>query len=192
MFDYYSRVTNQAGAEKMNRQKITPDNFNTEIFKILNKGWMLLTSGDFQESRANAMTISWGFMGTIWNKPVMIVAVRPQRYTREFIEQCDNFTVCSFPEEEKVALSFCGSNSGRDVDKIKESGLTMIPSAQISSPGFEQAELILECRVIYKDDLEENNFLDQQIIDQCYPGNDFHRVYFGEIMNINGTDKYIS
>ena len=71
----------------MDRKQIVPDSFNTDIFKVLNKGWMLLTSGDAAAGKANPMTISWGFMGTIWNKPVVIVAVRPQRHTREFIEK---------------------------------------------------------------------------------------------------------
>lgn len=176
----------------MDRKQITTDKFNTDIFKVLNKGWMLLTSGDAAAGKANPMTVSWGFMGTIWNKPVVIVAVRPQRHTRELIEKYGNFTVCSFSEDKKEMLSFCGSHSGLDVDKIKECGLSMIPSVNISSPGFDQAELIIECRVIYKEDLKENNFLDRQVIEQCYPGNDFHRVYFGEVLNISGTDKYIS
>jgi flavin reductase (DIM6/NTAB) family NADH-FMN oxidoreductase RutF len=176
----------------MNRKKIELDSFNAGIFKILNKGWMLLTSGDAGTGKANTMTVSWGFMGTIWFKPVVIVAVRPQRYTREFMEKYDNFTVCSLPEDKKEALSFCGGNSGRDVNKIKECGLTMIRSEHISSPGFDEAELIIECRVIYKDDLKGENFLDWKIISQCYPGNDLHRIYFGEVMKISGADKYIA
>ena len=176
----------------MDRKKIELDSFNTDIFKILNKGWMLLTSGDAGIGKANTMTVSWGFRGTIWFKPVVIVAVRPQRYTREFMEKYDNFTICSLPEDKKEALSFCGAHSGRDVDKIKECGLTVIPSEYISSPGFAEAELIIECRVIYQNDLNGENFLDKKIISQCYPESDFHRTYFGEVMKISGTDKYIA
>ena len=175
----------------MDRKKIEVDSFNTDIFKILNKGWMLLTSGAAGTGKANTMTISWGFMGTMWNKPVIIAAVRPQRYTREFIEQYNNFTICSLPEDKKEALGFCGAHSGRDVDKIKECGLNMVPSEHISSPGFDEAELIIECRVIYKDDFKGENFLDKQVIRQCYPDSDFHHVYFGEVMHISGTDKYL-
>lgn len=175
----------------MNRRKIELDSFNTNIFKILNKDWMLLTSGDAGTGKANTMTVSWGFMGTIWNKPVVIAAVRPQRYTREFIEEYNSFTICSLPENKKESLGFCGAHSGRDVDKIGECGLTVISSEHISSPGFDEAELILECRVMYKDDLKAENFLDKKIISQCYPGNDLHRIYFGEVLNIIGTDKYI-
>ena len=148
----------------MNRKKIELDKFNTDIFKILNKGWMLLTSGDAVNGKGNTMTVSWGFMGTIWNKPVVIAAVRPQRYTREFIEKYGNFTICSLPEDKKELLSFCGAHSGRDVDKIKECGLTMIPSEHISSPGFDEAELIIECRVTYKDEFKGGNFLDTGFI----------------------------
>jgi len=176
----------------MDRKQIALDSFNTDIFRILNKGWMLLTSGDTDAGQVNTMTVSWGFMGTIWNKPVVIVAVRPQRHTREFIEKYANFTVCAFPEHKKEILSFCGSSSGQEIDKIKECGLTVVPSANISSPGFDQAELIVECRVIYKDDLKEGNFLVPQVIDQCYPAKDFHRVYFGEVLNISGTEKYVA
>jgi flavin reductase (DIM6/NTAB) family NADH-FMN oxidoreductase RutF len=176
----------------MDRKQIALDSFNTDIFKILNKGWMLLTSGDADAGKVNTMTISWGFMGTIWNKPVVIVAVRPQRHTLEFIEKYGNFTICSFPEHKRDMLSLCGSNSGREIDKIKECGLTAVPSVRISSPGFDQAELIVECRVIYKDVLKESNFLIPQIIDQCYPAKDFHHVYFGEVLNISGTEKYVA
>ena len=95
-------------------------------------------------------------------------------------------------EDKKELLSFCGAHSGRDVDKIKECGLTMIPSEHISSPGFDEAELIIECRVTYKDEFKGGNFLDSKIISQCYPDSDFHHIYFGEVVNISGTDKYIA
>ena len=120
-----------------------------------------------------------------------MVVVRPQRYTYEFMEKYDDFTLTAFSPGYKDALKLCGTKSGRDMDKIKEAKLTPIASTDIGSPGFEEAELIIECKKIYSEDFKPEKFLVPEI-DKCYPDKDYHRVYFGEIVNISGVGKYSS
>lgn len=130
------------------------------------------------------MTVAWGSLGAMWNKPFVQVVVRPVRYTYEFMERYDTFTLCAFPEAYRKALSLLGSKSGRDSDKIAESGLTPIPSTKVTAPGFAEADLIVECRKIYWDDFDPAHFLLPEIA-QNYPQKDYHRVYFGEIVAIH-------
>ena len=150
--------------------------------------WLLLTAGDFAAQAYNAMTISWGSLGTMWNKPFVQVVVRPTRYTYSFMERYPTFTLTAFPSQYKHALDLLGSKSGRDGDKIKDSGLTPIASVKVAAPSFAEAELVLECKKIYFDDYEPTQFLADYI--QKNYKNDFHRVYFGEILAIQGTAAY--
>lgn len=175
----------------MERKNIPIESFNTDIFAILNKGWMLLTAGDFATRDANTMTVSWGFMGTIWTKPVVIALVRPQRHTLKLMDKYDSFTMSAFPESNKDIMSFCGSHSGSDTDKIKECKLTMIPSQTVSTPGFEEAELIIECRQIYRDQIKSDGMIDKTIMEKFYPANDLHHIFFGEVTAISGVGKYV-
>lgn len=151
---------------------------------------LLLTSGDFTLNDFNTMTVGWGSLGYIWRRPFVQVVVRPVRYTFTFMERFDTFTLSAFPSEYNSALSLLGTKSGRDGDKILESGLTPIPGLCVSAPGFAEAELLLECRKIYWDDLEPAHFLDNGI-DANYPMKDYHRIYYGEILAIFGTEKYL-
>ena len=135
------------------------------------------------------MTVGWGSMGSIWNRPVVQVLVRSSRHTFQFMERYDTFTLCAFSEEYRDALSLLGKKSGRDGDKISESGLTPIPSSVVAAPGFDEAELVIECRKIYFTDLNPSNFLDPAIVDH-YPEGNYHRVYFGEILAIAGVKRF--
>ncbi|MDP2791178.1 MAG: flavin reductase [Rectinemataceae bacterium] len=156
---------------------------------IISKRWLLLTAGEFAPGKFNAMTISWGSVGEIWNKPFFQVVVRPQRFTRGFMDSGDCFTLSVFPEANKKALSLLGSKSGRDCDKIKLAGLTPTASSIVSSPGYEEAELIIECRKMYWQDIDPAHFLDPSIAGN-YASKDYHRAYFGEIVAISGIDTY--
>jgi flavin reductase (DIM6/NTAB) family NADH-FMN oxidoreductase RutF len=106
------------------------------------------------------------------------------------MERYDTFTLCGFPQEYQNALALLGSKSGRDGDKIAEAGLNPIASSGIAAPGFEEADLIVECRKIYWDDFEPTQFLDP-MIESNYPLKDYHRMYFGEIVSISGIKSYI-
>jgi flavin reductase (DIM6/NTAB) family NADH-FMN oxidoreductase RutF len=172
------------------RNHIKIKDFNTNVFDDLNKNWMLLTAGDFQSGDFNAMTVSWGFFGTFWHKPVVITGVRPQRHTLSFLEKYDSFTLCAFPPEFQENLNYCGTKSGKEVNKIQECGLTPIPGDAVNAPGFEQAELIIECKILYSDAMKGKCFLDKSLIKSIYPDRDFHRLFFGEVMKINGNTSY--
>lgn len=146
---------------------------------LISDGWGLLTAGN--ESGWNTMTVSWGAIGELWNKDVAIVFVRPQRYTKEFIDGSEFFTLCFFDEEYKKALQLCGTKSGRDIDKAKETGLT--PVFCCDTTYFEQAKLVLVCRKIACQDMNPEGFIDKSI-DNNYRIGDYHTTYVGEIVKV--------
>jgi flavin reductase (DIM6/NTAB) family NADH-FMN oxidoreductase RutF len=173
----------------MARTSILFDSLVVKAHHLWNNQWVLLTSGDFAEARFNSMTIGWGSLGVMWGRPFAQIVVRPVRYTHEFMERYETFTLCTFPESHRRALELLGTKSGRHGDKIAESGLTPIPSTTVAAPGFDEAELIIECRKIYWDDMEPSQFLDPSI-EEHYPQKDYHRVYFGQIVAIHGETRY--
>lgn len=163
--------------------------FSPRIHHLWLNQWFLLTSGDYTRNHYNTMTVAWGYFGIMWNKPVAVVVVRPTRFTYEFINRYETFTLSSFDKAFKKDLNLLGSKSGRDGDKISETGLTIIPSQRIKAPAFKEAELILECKKIYWDDFKPDRFLDP-VVGRNYPDKDYHRMYFGEILLIRGSEKY--
>jgi flavin reductase (DIM6/NTAB) family NADH-FMN oxidoreductase RutF len=148
-----------------------------------------LTAGENAPGKFNTMTVSWGGLGEVWNKPMAMVLVRPSRYTFEFIDKNADFTLCVLPGEFKDQLTLCGTRSGRAIDKIQATGLTPLTSSVVAAPGFNEAELIIECRKMYYDDIKPANFLSPHI-EGNYNGKDYHRLYFGEILSIHGTPAY--
>ncbi len=158
--------------------KTDPYKEEINVFSRINKQWMLITAGD--KNHFNTMTASWGGMGVIWERPVAFVFIRPQRYTLEFTEKEPVMTLSFFDEKFRSALNICGSRSGRNTDKVKESGLTPmeVPSGSMA---FNEADYILECRKLYADSLKEACFIDTDIRKKIYPKNDFHRMYVVEI-----------
>jgi flavin reductase (DIM6/NTAB) family NADH-FMN oxidoreductase RutF len=173
----------------MSNQSIPIQEFSTKIHSLWNDGWFLLTAGNFADKKFNCMTVSWGSMGTIWNKPFVQVVVRPTRYTYEFMESNPDFTICAFPKQYRKALSLLGSKSGREGDKIKESGLTPCKSSLVSAPSYIEANLVIECRKIYSDVFKPQGFIDPAI-EEHYPLSDYHRIYYGEVLTLRG-DKTI-
>ena len=143
--------------------------------------WLLLTAGTLDD--CNMMTVGWGSIGCMWSKPFVQIVVRPQRHTRKYMEQSDSFTLCAFPEKYRKDLQTLGSTSGKDGDKLSKTGLTIKESKSISAPSYREANLILECRKIYSQDMDPGRFLDKTIQDN-YPANDYHRIYFGEILTV--------
>lgn len=173
----------------MDKTEIKPENLLVSPHYLFDRKTLLLTCGDFAGQNYNTMTIGWGSLGTMWNRPYVSVVVRPTRYTFEFMEKYKNFTVSALPEENRYALAYLGSHSGREFNKLKETRLTPTASVKVSSPSFEQAELSIECKTIYFADFDPTRFLDQTI-DRNYPGKDYHRVYYGEIVHITGLPGY--
>lgn len=173
----------------MNRKTI--DIFDLSILPhdLFDRQWMLITAGDFAKGDFNTMTIGWGAIGTMWSRPFAFVAVRHSRYTYQFTQKYDTFTLCAFPEEHRQALRLLGSRSGRDGDKIAASGLTPEAASVVAAPSFAEAELVIECQKMYADDLNPVHFVDQSIY-KLYPKHDYHRIYYGEILAVQGVDKF--
>ncbi len=154
-------------------------------FTRIGKQWMIITAGD--EDKSNLMTASWGGAGVMWFKNVVTVYLRPQRYTKEFVDANDTFTVSFLPEEYREALNICGSVSGRDVDdKWKEAGLT--PYYVDGTTGVAEAEVILVCRKQYHQELKEECFDVKEDDVKNYPDKDYHTMYFGEIEKVLVTE----
>lgn len=141
---------------------------------------LLLTSVD-ENGRPNSMAIGWGTIGSIWGKPMFIVLVRPSRYTYQCIEATGDFTVNVPGKGLKEIVTYCGTVSGRDVDKFKEKGLTVIKGSKVKSPIIKECIINYECRVVHKNDIIPAHLADE-IKMGAYPSGDFHRVYFGEIL----------
>ena len=160
-------------------KEISVYDISDNLIQLIAKDWMLVTCGN-QES-LNTMTASWGNIGYIWKRPVVNTVIRPQRYTYEFMEREEYFTLCFFDEEYRNALNLCGSKSGRDVDKVKETGLT--PCFDEAAPYFKEAKLVLICKKIAVYDLDPSQFIDSTI-DLNYPNSDYHRNYTGEIVKV--------
>jgi flavin reductase (DIM6/NTAB) family NADH-FMN oxidoreductase RutF len=147
-------------------------------FKLIADDWMLITAGNLQ--KFNTMTASWGTLGELWKKKVAFCFVRPTRHTQKFINAADTFTLTFFDEKYREVLDFCGSHSGRDVDKIAKTGLTPIEWEK-QAVYFQQARLVLICKKVYMQDFDSALFLDP-VIHDLYPKKDYHRMYVGEII----------
>lgn len=173
----------------MKRRPINYPDFLIQPYILWARQWLVLTCGDFAAKQYNSMTVGWGSFGVMWNMPFAQVVVRPGRYTYEFMERYDTFTLCALGKKDKPALQILGSRSGRDTDKIAEAGLTPIASTRIAAPGFDEAQLIIELRKIYWDDFSPKNFLNPSI-EENYPQKDYHRIFYGEILAIFGTGAY--
>ena len=152
---------------------------NTNIFYQFDKKWALLTAGKM--GKFNTMTISWGGMGTLWSKPVVSVYVRTSRYTHDFMDCEEYFTVSFFPEEYRNTLAVLGSKSGRDMDKITGSGLVAKEVGE--SVTFKEAEVTLLCRKIFKQRMDPKNILDEDA-KSFYNKDAEHDLYIGEVIEI--------
>jgi flavin reductase (DIM6/NTAB) family NADH-FMN oxidoreductase RutF len=159
---------------------ISPESLNDNFFSRIGHDWMLITAGTL--SGFNTMTASWGSLGILWNKPVAICFIRPHRYTYQFTEKHNYFTLSFLDEKYRDILNFCGSHSGKDTNKVARTGLIPVELGA-ESISFEQARLVFECRKLYSDFIKPENFLEGDIIARNYPIKDFHRFYIGEIIN---------
>lgn len=164
--------------------KQLPDNF----FTTIGKEWMLVTAGT--KEHFNTMTASWGCVGWLWNKPVAVIFIRPERYTHEFIEQADTLTLSFLGHDEDMrkAYNICGSRSGRDTDKVALTGLKPV-TTQSGNVTFLQARLTLECRKLYKNHMSPDSFLDSNIAQWYGEGKGgYHDIYILEIVHAYGAE----
>ncbi len=163
-------------------KEITAKELAINPITAIAEGWMLLTAGT-RDRGYNTMTCSWGHLGSIWGhqggKGTAVCYVRPQRYTKEFVDREELYTLCFFPEGYKKALAYLGTHSGRDGDKVAVAGLT--PVFGNGYTYFAEASLVLVCRKLYRAPLVEEGFLDQSVLEEHYPTRDLHDLYIGQI-----------
>lgn len=136
-----------------------------------------------KDGKINTMTIGWGNIGYEWARPIFTVLVRESRYTHQFLENAEDFTVSiSLDDKLNKALEFCGSKSGRDFDKFKECKLSFLDSKIVKSPAIAECDMIYECKIVYKDYMNIE-LLDDDIKNKWYETGDCHTIYYGEIVN---------
>ena len=168
------------------KRKINVWEYAPQILENVGKGVLLTTKAD---GIVDTMTIGWGTLGIQWGKPIFIAFVRESRYTKELVDKNLEFTVnVPYGELDKSILGVCGTKSGRDMDKIKELGLTLEEPETISVPGIKELPLTLECKVIYRQD-QDPAAINQENTDRYYPRNDqfpegdYHTAYYGQILS---------
>ncbi|WP_099204771.1 flavin reductase [Scatolibacter rhodanostii] len=164
----------------MSFRKSNAEQLLVNPFTLINKDWMLVAAGNKQSH--NAMTASWGALGEIWNYYTSTIYVRPERYTLEFLDREEYYSLCFFDETHRKTLGFYGSHSGRDCDKDKETGLT--PVFDQKAPYYEEAKLVLICRKLYTQSFEEKAFINADLYTKNYSKDGLHRMFIGEICEI--------
>lgn len=163
----------------MMHSQIDPKALDKNVFSMIGDQWMLISAGT--KEKLNTMTASWGGLGVLWNRNVATVYIRPQRFTLEFVEKEDYFTLSFFGEAYRKQLALCGAKSGRDIDKVKACGFTVASGAG-NAPYFEEAELVLVCRKLYEQKIDPECFADKTLDGDIYPEKDYHHMFIGEIV----------
>jgi flavin reductase (DIM6/NTAB) family NADH-FMN oxidoreductase RutF len=163
---------------KRSFKEVNVDTFNENVFTLIGNDWMLITAGSPESF--NTMTGGWGGFGVLWEKNVCYCFIRPPRLTYDYMEKAPSFTLSFFEEQFKNVLEYCGTFSGREVDKISATGLTPV-AGNDDIVYFQEARLVFECRKIYFQDIMPAHFLDSSIA-RFYPEKDYHRMYVGEIL----------
>lgn len=164
----------------MGFKEIKIEDLKMNPFTKIGQEWMLITAGN--EEAHNTMTASWGGLGVLWRKNVATVYIRPQRYTKQFVDNNEEFTLTFFDEEYREALRLLGTKSGRDGDKEKEAGLTTYYVD--GTTAFEEASMIMVCRKQYHQDLLPECFDVRETDENCYPEKDYHTMYIAEVEKI--------
>ncbi len=162
-------------------EQINTNQLDKSCFELIGKDWMLITAQK-QNGQVNTMTASWGGMGILWGKEVAFVFIRPQRYTKEFVDEAGKMSLCFFGEEHRQMLGYMGKISGRDEDKIAKCNLSVEHEGDI--PYFGEAKLVMTGKVLYQQNLQEDCFVDQSLVDKWYAGKDFHTMYVVEIEKV--------
>ena len=163
-----------------NYREISPEELSCSPVKLIGKDWLLITATDATKTcGANAMTASWGAMGVLWNKSVCICFVRPQRHTHKLLCEQNRFSIAFMSEEYRDALRLCGRESGRDIDKIRTSGLSATKLDGV--PVINEADTLLICKKLYEDELREGCFIEPSVMETYRAKNDYHTFYVCEI-----------
>ena len=160
--------------------EISPESLDQSPFRLIGKDWMLVAAQS--GGKTNAMTASWGGMGVMWGKNVAFVVIRPQRYTKEFVDQSTGFSLTFYPDGQRKMLNYMGTVSGRDEDKIAASGLTLAIDGEI--PYFTEAKLAIFCKKLYAQKYDPSCFIENSLDKKWYPDADYHTLYIAEIQKI--------
>ena len=160
-------------------KEISPDKIPGNIYKMLSENWMLICGGN--QEKFNMMTASWGGLGHLYNKPVSFCFINPTRYTFHLMENNDTYTLCFFTEAYRELLNYCGTHSGKEVNKVKESGLTPIftPSKSVA---FSEAWMIIECKKLVGQQFSKETVFDSEALEKW--GENLHKMYIGEIIHV--------
>ena len=161
-------------------KEIKPEQLTENPFKRFNKDWTLITAK--KDDKVNTMTASWGGVGIMWNKNVAFIVIRPQRYTKEFVDASETFSLSFYDDEYKKKLSYLGTVSGRYEDKIKNVDFTI--AQDNNTPFFTEANTVLICKKLLSTPFTEQDFIDKSLIDKNYPSKDFHTLYIAEIEKV--------
>ena len=162
-------------------KEISVSELSNNVFDMIGKDWMLVTAAK-SETDVNAMTASWGGLGIMWGKPVAFVFIRPQRYTKEYMDISENVTLSFYGEEYRSMLSDMGSKSGREEDKIKHENLTV--QFDGNAPYFEEAGLVLKGKKLYCQEMGAEYTKVEAITEKFYPAGDWHTMYIYEIEKV--------
>jgi flavin reductase (DIM6/NTAB) family NADH-FMN oxidoreductase RutF len=167
---------------QMPRDKVDTFKYAREMNELMRRGGLLLVT-QAEGMKTNAMTIGWGLLGTIWAKPMFITAVRHSRYTYKLMEASKSWTICVPAKGMEAVLEYCGTKSGRDVDKFKECKLTARRGVGVDEPYIEECPIHIECTTVYKSDMKPGK-LEANMEKELYKTKDFHMLYFGEVKGV--------
>ena len=167
-------------------KQISPASLQENTFEMIGKDWMLITAQ--KDDKVNTMTASWGGLGVIWNKNVATVYIRNSRYTKEFVDSQERFSICVMPQKFRNELSYCGKVSGRDEDKIVKCGFSVAHHKDV--PYFNESRLVLICKKLYAQEMKAKCFTNEgkNLAETFYKDNDWHVMYIAEIEDILVTD----
>lgn len=161
-------------------QEIQPEQFDQSPFRRIGKDWMLIASE--ANGKMNAMTASWGGMGVMWGKNVAYIVIRPQRFTKTLVDAADTLSLTFFNNDQKKMLTYMGTASGHNEDKIAKSQLTVVRDQ--SAPYFEEANTVMICKKLFAQPYTPDSFIDPKIREEWYPDNDYHTLYVAEITKL--------
>jgi flavin reductase (DIM6/NTAB) family NADH-FMN oxidoreductase RutF len=170
----------------LDMKKVDEFKYVVEANRLMRGGGLFLVS-EGKDGNPNAMVIGWGFLGTIWRRPVFVVAVRLSRHTHKLLEESDSFTVCLPGKGMEEWLEFCGTKSGRDVNKFKELGLTAVKGVDVEAPYVKECPVHFECEIVYRNEMKLGQ-LKKEIEGSVYPAKDLHTLYFGEVKGVYAVE----
>ena len=165
----------------MTFREIDPKELGGNFIKKIGFDWMLVTAQN-SKGKVNTMTAAWGWVGYSWQRPVAVCVIRRSRFTHEFVEDSNTFSLTFFDESYRRQLNLCGKESGRNMDKIKACSFNVLHEGE--TPYFAQSNLVFICRKVAKQYLGTDAFIDKSFVENYYPEGDFHDMYFGEIVKV--------